>query len=175
MPEFCCSLCSLPFGSEVGVKVHYSKMHGKENCGISNIDDSRFFDYNQLFELCEIFGGEDVQLHDEDIVLEDNSINMENEECILELVRKCSEEESERRFKQCRDYHSQIEIVMKHLKDAQAILNGMQIQPPWIKGSYCVYKIVFPAAFLWAICQCMINSESPECKIYLLHVECSLG
>jgi len=41
-----------------------------------------------LFELYEIFGGEDVKLHDEDIVLEDNSINMENEECIPELARK---------------------------------------------------------------------------------------
>jgi len=88
MPEFCCSLCSLPFGSEVGVKVHYLKMHGKENCGISNIDDSRFFDYDQLFELCEIVGGEDVQLHDEDIVLENNSINMENQECIPESGRQ---------------------------------------------------------------------------------------
>ncbi len=88
MPEFCCSLCSLPFGGEVGVKVHYSKMHGKENCGISNIDDSMFFDYDQLFELCEVFGGEDVKLHDDNIVVENNSINVENEECILELVRK---------------------------------------------------------------------------------------
>jgi len=85
MPEFRCSLCSLPFGSVVGVKVHYSKMHGKESCGISNIDDSRFFDYDQLFELCEVFGGEDVN---DDIVLENNSINMENQECIPESARK---------------------------------------------------------------------------------------
>ncbi len=95
MPEFHCSLCSLPFGSEVGVKDHYSKMHGKESCGISNIDDSRFFDYNQLFELCEVFGGEDDggedvggEDVDDDIVLENNSINMENQECIPESARK---------------------------------------------------------------------------------------
>jgi len=75
----------------------------------------------------------------------------------------------------CRDYHSQIEIVMKCLKDAQAILNGMQIWPPWIKGSYRVYKIVFPIAFLWEIRQCMINCAAFRItRVPILFVACAM-
>jgi len=36
---------------------------------------------------------------------------------------------------------------MKALKEVQSILNGMQVQLPWMKGSYWVYKFVFPIAF----------------------------
>jgi len=69
MPEFCCSLCSPPFGSEVGVKVHYSKMHGKDNSNVPSIqDDSMFFDDDKLFELCEVFGEEDDGSHDQDFL-----------------------------------------------------------------------------------------------------------
>jgi len=54
MPEFCCSLCSLTSGSEVGVKVHYSKLHlnGSHNRG----DDSMKFEDDKLFQICDVFG-----------------------------------------------------------------------------------------------------------------------
>jgi len=42
----------------------------------------------------------------------------------------------------------QIEITMKGLKEAQAILNRMQIQPPWMNGNDGLFKIVFPIEFL---------------------------
>ena len=78
----------------------------KTICNIPNIqDDSMIFEDDKLFQLCDVFG-EDDQLHDQEILLEDNSINMENEECTQELVRKhnpiarkgkCSEEDLETR------------------------------------------------------------------------------
>jgi len=51
-------------------------MHGKDNCDIHNMqEDSMIFEDNKLFQLCKVFG-EDDQLHDQKILLEDNSINI---------------------------------------------------------------------------------------------------
>ena len=45
------------------------------------------------------------------------------------------------------DYHAQLQIVAKGLKAAQDKLEGMEIRPPWLRGSFRLYKFVVPVAF----------------------------
>jgi len=68
MPGIQCTLCSLWFGSELGLKIHYSKMHAlvgecnwKRKVKSSN---NEYLNNNMLFELCEAFGesGEEEDL-----------------------------------------------------------------------------------------------------------------
>jgi len=55
------------------------------------------------------------------------------------------------------DYHAQLQIVAKGLKAGQDQLKGMEICPPWLCGTFCLYNFLVPIAFLWEILQHMIN------------------
>jgi len=61
MPRIQCILCCLWFASELGLKIHYSKMHAlvwkcnwkrKAKCNHNN----EYLNNNMLFELCEASG-----------------------------------------------------------------------------------------------------------------------
>ena len=45
------------------------------------------------------------------------------------------------------DYHAQLQIVAKGLKAAQDKLEGMEIRPPWLRGSFRLYTFLVPIAF----------------------------
>jgi len=63
MPTIPCTLCSLWFASELGLKIHYSKIHAsvgecnwKRKAKCNNNNNNEYLNNDMLFELCEVFG-----------------------------------------------------------------------------------------------------------------------
>ena len=92
-----CTLCSLWFGSEFGLKVHYSKMHALDGeCNRKRkikwkTNNTDYLNNDMLFELCEAFG---ESREEEDLMV----ANAENDINCLEVVQDTLESRRKRIF-----------------------------------------------------------------------------
>jgi len=90
MPAIQCTSCSLWFASELGFKIHYSKMHAsvvesnrKQKAKSNNNNNNEYLNNNMLFELCDTFGESGEE---ENELRETNVKNVEKDKNGLEFI-----------------------------------------------------------------------------------------